>query len=307
LAISRSLVEQHGGTIGFEDAPGGGTRFHFTLPLAMHAAQQVAPQDEQGDETAVLLLVDDQEESARELEGILRRPGYRCVVAGDAAAALSTLGAEPVEAVLVNMALRSSDPLAFIRELRTLGDFRHLPVIAVGANLAGDQERTAGAAIGIGDWLRKPFDAGRVIDAVRSCLAHDTTTHVLHVEDDEDLRAMVAGLLAHDPIALHGAGTLAEARAALAARHHGLVILDLMLPDGDGADLLGELAAARPPTRVIIFTARDSELPESTVILRRLVKSQHGGPELAALVHAQLRHWPRPVTPPSTEQPGGSA
>ena len=117
---------------------------------------------------------------------------------------------------------------------------------------------------------------------------------------------MVAGLLGNEPLALHGAGSLAEARAALAARHHGLVILDLMLPDGDGAELLGELAAARPPIRVIVFSARDSTLPESTVILRRLVKSQHGGPELAALVHAQLRHWPRPAIP-STEQPGGSA
>jgi DNA-binding NarL/FixJ family response regulator len=70
------------------------------------------------------------------------------------------------------------------------------------------------------------------------------------------------------------------------------VILDLMLPDGDGAELLGELASARPPTRVIIFSARDSALPESAVILRRLVKSQHGGTELASLVQAQLRHWP---------------
>ena len=66
-----------------------------------------------------------------------------------------------------------------------------------------------------------------------------------------------------------------------------------MLPDGDGAELIGELALARPPTRVIIFSARESALPESTVILRRLVKSQHDGPELAALVQAQLQHWPQ--------------
>ena len=88
---------------------------------------------------------------------------------------------------------------------------------------------------------------------------------------DEDLRTMVAGLLAGEPLVLHGAGSLAEARAALSARHHELVILDLMLPDGDGAELIGELALARPPTRVIIFSARESALPESTVILRRLV------------------------------------
>jgi len=34
LAICRQIVERHGGTIGVADNPGGGTRFHFTLPLA---------------------------------------------------------------------------------------------------------------------------------------------------------------------------------------------------------------------------------------------------------------------------------
>ena len=34
LAICRRIVERHGGTIGVADNPGGGTRFHFTLPLA---------------------------------------------------------------------------------------------------------------------------------------------------------------------------------------------------------------------------------------------------------------------------------
>ena len=34
LAICRRIVERHGGTIGVTDNPGGGTRFHFTLPLA---------------------------------------------------------------------------------------------------------------------------------------------------------------------------------------------------------------------------------------------------------------------------------
>jgi signal transduction histidine kinase len=35
LAICRRIVERHGGTIGVADNPGGGTRFHFTLPTAV--------------------------------------------------------------------------------------------------------------------------------------------------------------------------------------------------------------------------------------------------------------------------------
>jgi PAS domain S-box-containing protein len=43
LAICRRIVERHGGTIGVADNPGGGTRFHFTLPLAA-ATQRLSPE-----------------------------------------------------------------------------------------------------------------------------------------------------------------------------------------------------------------------------------------------------------------------
>jgi signal transduction histidine kinase len=43
LAICRRIVERHGGVIGVTDNPGGGTRFHFTLPAAdMPAVEPVA-------------------------------------------------------------------------------------------------------------------------------------------------------------------------------------------------------------------------------------------------------------------------
>ncbi|GGL20070.1 ATP-binding protein [Planomonospora parontospora] len=38
LAICKRIVERHGGTIGVRDEPGGGSRFHFTLPAASSEA-----------------------------------------------------------------------------------------------------------------------------------------------------------------------------------------------------------------------------------------------------------------------------
>ncbi|MEV6491688.1 PAS domain-containing sensor histidine kinase, partial [Actinoplanes sp. NPDC051633] len=43
LAICRRIVERHGGSIGVTDNPGGGTRFHFTLPLASPMARVTEP------------------------------------------------------------------------------------------------------------------------------------------------------------------------------------------------------------------------------------------------------------------------
>jgi signal transduction histidine kinase len=40
LSIAKAIVEKHGGTIGFETAPGAGTTFHFDLPLAPPAVER---------------------------------------------------------------------------------------------------------------------------------------------------------------------------------------------------------------------------------------------------------------------------
>ncbi len=294
LAITKTLVEQHGGGIGFETATGSGTRFHFRLPTT--PAPAAAHPVEDAPTQPLVLIVDDDTDASAQLARILQARGYRTLACATTARARALLAREPVSAVTISLALRNEDPLGFVRNLRGVPEYRHLPVLAIGMRPPdGDAGAVAGGAIGIGDWLCKPFDADRVVESVRACLdARDRRPQVLHVEDDEDLRALIGGLLEGERLALHGAGTLAEARAALSERHHDLVILDLILPDGDGADLLDELAAARPPTRVIIFSARDTPLPDSAVILRRLVKSHHDGPELAALIHEQLQYWPPP-------------
>ena len=298
LAITRSLVEQHGGTIGFETPEGGGTRFHVRLPAIQHPLPAVAaPSVDAGPARRLVLVLDDDPESAAQLGTILQATGFHVATCGTTEGARALLATEPVSALAVSLALRREAPLAFIGALRGMPEYRHLPVLGVGVRPAGEDDAAtlAGGAIGIGDWLSKPFDADRVVASVRACLdPRDGRPRVLHVEDDADLRALLAGLLEAEPLSLHGAGSLAEARAALAARHHELVVLDLMLPDGDGSELLPALAAARPPTRVIIFSARDKSLPESETILGSLVKSRHDGPQLADLIHSQLAHWPPP-------------
>ncbi|WP_202845068.1 ATP-binding protein [Luteimonas saliphila] len=299
LAITRSLVEQLGGSIGFDTQTDHGTCFFVRLPRARRDA--VSPVDAEGRQR--VLLVDGDAAAATQLAALLEQHGHATVVAASAAQARQVLASTPVYALTVNLALPDEDGLAFVRALRSQQAYRHLPILALGVQPpAPEREAVSGGAVGIVDWLHKPLDPSRVVEAVRACLrGSGAPAQVLHVEDDADLRTLVAHLLEYEALRLHGAGSLAEARRELAARHHDLVILDLMLPDGDGSELLAELAAASPPTLAIIFSALDADAvvpgADSGLVLRRLVKSRHSGATLAAVIGDYLRNWPpRPPT-----------
>lgn len=89
-----------------------------------------------------------------------------------------------------------------------------------------------------------------------------TTRTVLLLEDDRELRATLREALAVEGHRVLAAASLADARALVrqADRGHGidLALLDLGLPDGDGADLLSDLRQ-RPDLPVIVISARGDE------------------------------------------------
>ena len=83
--------------------------------------------------------------------------------------------------------------------------------------------------------------------------------HVLIVEDLPDvaqwLRACLQGALA--PRRIDHAADLAGARRCLAETGYDLLLLDLGLPDGNGADLIRDFKSARPQAPCIVTTIFD--------------------------------------------------
>ncbi len=80
---------------------------------------------------------------------------------------------------------------------------------------------------------------------------------LLVVEDEPDIATILRMIFDPARYEVMVAGDLAAARELLLqwGPPH-LVILDLILPDGNGLDLCRELKAARPPVRVLVLTAR---------------------------------------------------
>lgn len=81
----------------------------------------------------------------------------------------------------------------------------------------------------------------------------------LLVEDNSELRGMIAQHLTTCGLTVDAFGTADEGRTALALASYDILLLDLGLPDADGIDLIAEITA-RPDAHVpiIVITARDA-------------------------------------------------
>jgi len=82
---------------------------------------------------------------------------------------------------------------------------------------------------------------------------------ILIVEDDENLRLALADNLDEEGYDVTTAASVAAAERALAGAGFDLIVLDIMLPDGDGYSLCERLRERGVESRVLMLTARTLE------------------------------------------------
>jgi len=85
-----------------------------------------------------------------------------------------------------------------------------------------------------------------------------TATRVLIIDDDRDTAEGLTLLIEPRGYAARTAATGREARAILRAWEPQLVLMDMVLPDVQGLELLREFRESRPETQVIMVTGHRS-------------------------------------------------
>jgi two-component system, OmpR family, phosphate regulon response regulator OmpR len=126
------------------------------------------------------------------------------------------------------------------------------------------------------------------------------TPRLLLIDDDARLTTMVVDYLQANGFEVATAGTLAAGRERLEQHHYDALLLDLMLPDGDGLDLTRELRADARTRRLplLMLTAR-GDSPDRVVGLEIGADDYLPKPfeprELLARVKALLRRSAAPA------------
>jgi signal transduction histidine kinase/ActR/RegA family two-component response regulator len=168
LAIARSLVELHGGKLQISSGgQGQGTECTIELPTAARPGAP-APTATAPASRRKLLLVEDNDDTARSLKNALEQLGYVVALAHNGPVALNVARTFDPDVVLMDIGLPVMDGWELAKRLRELrGATHNAPVVAVTA-YDRDVDRQRSTEAGFAEHLVKPIDLGKLQEVVES-------------------------------------------------------------------------------------------------------------------------------------------
>ena len=165
LAITRRLVEQHGGRIRVESKVGKGSRFTFTLPLELPAAQDSPKRRDKR-----LILVIDDELSARELIiSYLTPHGFEVEVAASGEEGIRLAKQLRPDVIALDLLLSGKDGWSVLRELRRSPQTNGIAVLVI--SVLDESQRAIEE--GADAYLTKPVNREVLMKTLKKMMAPD--------------------------------------------------------------------------------------------------------------------------------------
>jgi signal transduction histidine kinase/DNA-binding response OmpR family regulator len=309
LALTRRLVEAHGGRIELTSEVGAGSTFTVILPLQAPvpapAGDPVSPAPERTSwwqpNDATVLVIEDELSAARLLREHLETEGYRVVLAGSGELGLAEARRSPPVAIVLDVLLPGIDGWEVLRQLKSDPALRDVPVVIVTIV----DEREVGLALGAADYLVKPVKR----EALLACLSRFTLTtkvqtrvvRILAVDDERQSLDLVAAALEPSGFKVDQAQSGAAALEAVDHVAYDLVICDLVMPGMDGFEVIGAIKS-RPATAelpILVLTGHQLTAAERQRLNGHIVGVAQKGPEAVT----GLRRWLARVAPFGLDAP----
>lgn len=270
LALTKRLVELHGGTISVRSAFGAGSTFTIHLPatspiqpverssptveLAAVPAPPAAPSPENA---PLVLIIEDDDSTATLIAAYLRSGGYRSARAANGAEGLQLARRLKPHGITLDVMMPVLDGWVFLEEAARDPLLAEIPVVVM--SVASDAN--AGWTLGASAVLNKPVrreDLFQALSKLRITPGTQSGARVLIVDDDPKAIELVGDYLValghHALKAYSGAEGIALAQQ----ERPDLILLDLMMPEMDGfvvVDRLRERAETHA-IPIIILTAK---------------------------------------------------
>lgn len=263
LAITRRLVEMHGGTIWVTSEWEKGTTMSFKIPMVVDATSEKIKQAgmlldtlrrenwrREGGEKPLALVIEDSPQAAELLRTYIESAGYRIEIARNGIDAIDMAKRLHPNVITLDLMLPGKDGWQVLNELKRHPLCKHIPVVIVSII----DEKNLGFSLGAVEYFVKPVnrdDLVAALDRVHLLPSPDgRRPTVLVVDDDRAATDLVQVILENEGYrvlkAFHG-----QEGIDIATREHpDVVILDLIMPEMSGVAVAQQLKNI-PATRSI--------------------------------------------------------
>jgi DNA-binding response OmpR family regulator len=201
-----------------------------------------------------ILVVDDEVDTCRNLSDILTDLGYRVDVAHDGPSALELVRQNAYDVALLDLRMPGMDGLELFHHIREL---RSGTVGIIVTAYAGTDTTERALAAGAWQVLPKPVEFQRLLALVEQAVGQPL---VLIVDDDPDLCASLRDVLEERGYRVCLAHDEKEAAGHLGDTAFRVVLIDMRLPDGDGASVYRLVREVNPQARTVVITGHRGEM-----------------------------------------------
>jgi signal transduction histidine kinase/CheY-like chemotaxis protein/PAS domain-containing protein len=294
LAITRHFCRMLGGDVGAESKRGQGSTFTIVLPaMVPDANAEVRARAAQGvtaPTRGTVLIVDDEQATRDLLDGELSNAGYDVLHAAGGREGLKLAKEARPDVITLDIIMPDLDGWSVLKAIKADPEMCDIPVILVTIM----RDRDLGFALGAADYITKPLDREVLLRVLgRHARAHGRA-QVLVVDDDPKTRDMLRRTLQKAGWTVCEAANGCEAIEALERSNPALILLDLMMPEMDGFEVLERLQGDETwrHVPVIIVTAKDLTREDIVRLNGRVAKVVQKGAyqrrDLVRDIHAMI-------------------
>ena len=264
LAMVRQLVEIHGGTVAVASSVGQGSRFAAWLPLREGAqpVMSAAPHEAQEPVERSALVIADDTRGADLIRLLLEAEGFSVMVATDIEAALALAAIHQFALITFDLLASDESGAAFLEHISAGGTLAQVPVVVI----AGLVDGSIGLQRGAAAVLQKPVSPIQLKMSLTSLglqpVANQVHT-VLVVDDDAKAVEVIAAFLPAPAYAVVRAYGGREAIALASRILPDLILLDLMMPDVNGFDVVRALHEHPETASIPILVVTAKQITEA--------------------------------------------